>query len=79
MPDFEPLQKLLDQAERNLQEIQMLTDQIVTELKASPPEKVQKHREQFMVLCRRRAQIAKRHLDASISIMSFDLRSAESN
>jgi F0F1-type ATP synthase membrane subunit b/b' len=79
MPDFETLQKLLDQAERNLQEIQMLTDQIVTELKASATDEVEKHREHFMVLCRRRAQFAKRHLDASISIMSFDLRSAESN
>ena len=36
MPDFDALQKLLDEAERNLQEVQMLTDQIVMELKASP-------------------------------------------
>ena len=79
MPDFDALQKLLDEAERNLQEVQMLTDQIVTELKASPPDKAEKHREQFMVLCRRRARIAKRQLDASISIMGFDLKSAESN
>ena len=47
-------------------------------VEGEPPDKREKYQKQFMVLFLRRARIAKRQLDASIS-MGFDLRSAESS